>query len=78
MTQQADVHERVTEEAAARIGDLVYISLQPTSTWSEEVTLLARTNSGNLIWHRQQVAERPTGAVLSRAPWTIKDGSGTW
>ena len=78
MTQQADVHERVTEKAAARIGGLVYISLQPTSTWSEEVTLLARTNSGNLIWHRQQAAERPAGAVLSRAPWTIKGGSGTW
>ena len=28
------------------------------ATWSEEVTLLAKTNSGNLIWHRQQAAKR--------------------
>ena len=31
----------------------MYISLQPTPTWSQKVTLLARTTQ-NLSWHRQQ------------------------
>ena len=31
----------------------MHISLQPTPTWSQEVTLLARTTQ-NLSWHRQQ------------------------
>ena len=39
---------------------------------SQEVTPLTGTSSGILTWGFQQAAEWSAGAVLSRAPWTIK------
>ena len=70
--EAAQSEERVTEKVAARVGDLVHISLQQTLDLVRGDHALGRTNSGNLIWYRQQAAERPAGVVLSRAPWTIK------
>ena len=60
------------KKVAVRIGDLVHTSLRPPFYLARKVTPLAGTSSGILTWNRQQAAERSAGAVLSRAPWTIK------
>ena len=68
----ADLHKRVNEEVASKVGDLVHTSLQPAFDLGKKVTLLVITNSGSLGWGHQQAAERLAGAVPSRAPWTIR------
>ncbi len=71
MTNRADLHERVTE-GYSRIRELVHTSLRPTFDLVEEVKPLARTNSGDLIWIRQQAAVLSARAALCRAPWIIQ------
>ena len=71
MANRADLHERVTE-SYSKIRELVHTTLRPTFDLVEEVKPLARTNSGDLIWIRQQAAVLSAGAALSRAPWIIK------
>ena len=56
--EAAQSEERVTEKVAARVGDLVHISLQPTLDLVREGHAPGKDQLGNLIWHRQQAAER--------------------
>ena len=52
----------------------MYISLQPTPTWSQKVTLLARTTQ-NLSWHRQQ-AVRGSRSTAEQSTLDNQRGSG--
>ncbi len=68
----ADLHERVNDEVQLESVTYCTRRCSQRSTWSRKLTLVAGASSGILTWNRQQAAERSAGAVLSRAPWTIK------
>ena len=72
MTVKQTCMSKSPKKVAVRIGDLAHTSLRPPFYLAGKVTPLAGTCSGILTWNSQQAAERSAGAVLSRAPWTIK------
>ena len=70
MASKANLHEQVTEVQLG-LGPSAHI-VAATVLPGKKVTPLTGTSSGILTWNFQQAAEWSAGAVLSRAPWTIK------
>ena len=70
----ADLHEQTEshlKELQLRVGDqCTYVA--PTPDLIEKVTLLAKAQLGKLDLASTAGSREAAGAVLSRAPWTIK------
>ena len=70
--EAAQSEERVTEKVAARVGDLVHISLQPTLDLVRGGHTPGKDQLGKPELVSPAGSREASRRVLSRAPWTIK------